>query len=136
MLFKQVIVWLQLLLLLRIASCSAMTVTAVNPTVSTVTDYEFSILNTDMLDVPLGSVIVISFPADYVSLLTGGLYNCSYSSWFQSVTLSCSISGLVMTVSGGFPVDRLAIGQLDNYTFVVYNITNPPYAIYTDVFNG
>ena len=41
-----------------------------------------------------------------------------------------------MTVTGGFPVDRLALDQIDNYTFVIYNITNPPYATYTDVFNG
>jgi len=124
------------MLLISRASCQTMTVTATSSVVSTVTDYQFSIQNTDSVDIPAGSVLVISFPVDYVSLLNNGAYNCTYTSWFQSVTLSCSISGLVLTVSGGFPVDRPSLGQVDNYTFVVYNITNPPYATYTDVFNG
>lgn len=113
-----------------------MTVTATDTTVSTLTDYEFSIENTDGVDITAGSVIVISFPTDYLGLLTNGAYNCSYTAWFQPVTLSCSFNGVTLTVADGFPVDRLAFGQIDLYNFVVYNITNPPYAVYTDVFNG
>ena len=124
------------LLLASVANCSTMTINALNTTVSTQTDYQFLIENTDSTDIFTGAVIVISFPADYATILTSGSYSCSQTSWFQSVTLSCTLTGLVMTITGGFPVDRPALGQVDEYNFVIYNIINPPYATYTDIFNG
>lgn len=105
-------------------------------TVSSVSDYTFAIEKADYADLPASSTLAVTFPSQYITVLTAGSYTCEVISWpISGVTLSCSITGLILTVSNGFPVMHLDNG-VEVYSFLLKAVNNPQYARYTDVFDG
>ena len=81
-----------------------LSVTADSTTVNTVTPYTFSFMILNDYTIPSGSKLVITFPSDYTSLVPSGSSTCSANSWpVSGASISCSFTGLVLTVSGGFP---------------------------------
>jgi hypothetical protein len=111
-----------------------MNVTVSNSTINTLSSYTFSISKSDYADLPASATVLIIFPSQYQ--LTSGSYTCTVLSWpISSVSLACSVSGLVLTVSGGFPVEHPDNG-VETYSFRVDQVKNPQYAQYTDVFEA
>lgn len=131
-----VLLYLILLFPLLPAQLSNMNVILTSYTVSAVTDYTFSVDKADYIDLPASTTIQITFPSQYASVLASGTHACIVVDWpITSVTLTCTVSGLTLTVAGGFPTNHADNG-LETYSFMVRSLTNPTYSQYTDVFDG
>lgn len=102
-----------------------------NYTVNTPNKYSFMFL-LDPVTIPSNSRIVVIFPNEFSSPLTG-LTSCSLDSWFTTIpNPTCTISARSVTVTGGFPSSYLAGDDL--LEFSLTSITNPGYSTTTSQF--
>lgn len=86
---------------------------------STRSNYTFQILQEDDVNLTSNTAMQIVFPTDYQGVLTNGNYDCYVASWIDSIaipSITCSLSGLTMSISGGF-VDLAGTVLVSAYTF-------------------
>lgn len=108
---------------------------------STRSNYTFQIVQQDDVSLTTNTGVQIIFPTDFQGVLANGNYVCYVASWIDSIaipTVTCTLSGLTMTITGGF-VDIIGTVVVPAYTFyeiIVNQLTNPMYAVTTGAFTG
>lgn len=86
---------------------------------STRSNYTFQIVQEDDVNLTSNTAVQIVFPTDYQGVIANGNYDCYVASWIDSVaipSITCSLSGLTMSISGGF-VDLAGTVLVSAYTF-------------------
>lgn len=112
-------------------------------TVNMISNYTFTITKStsDVGDIIQNSIITIYFPSPYNLAFPSGNYTCLIQTWAVQLTvdsLNCTITGLKLSVTGGFPNDYIDVSstQIDIFSFTIINLTNPNYSTITDIFYG
>lgn len=86
---------------------------------STRSNYTFQIIQEDGVNLTSNTAIQIVFPTDYQGVLANGNYVCYVASWIDSIaipSITCVLSGLTLTISGGF-ADLVGTVLVSAYTF-------------------
>lgn len=126
-------------LLLVLACCQPfMAATPTDSKASETTDYTFELYQDLDYTVPAGSAIIITFPAEFQPVVVDGPYVCLVSAWIDSTaipSISCALSGLTITISGGFPTTVTALANT-YYSIIVEGLHNPLYSGTTAAFTG
>lgn len=74
-----------------------------NNQAAAITSYTFILFQDISITIPSNSIINIEFPIEYQDVVEDGTHACTPSGWADNPTLVCAMTGLTLSISGGFP---------------------------------